>query len=923
MKNLLCLIALSLSCIVCADDFANRVATIPFADDFEDAAVIGDFMQPESHVAANNPTSVMIYYDKEAVRLRITAFQPSIGGEQFIDTVKKNESDAVEILLMPPGSAIQYHLLVTPSGKRWTLREDWKKLNSWDLKGGRMEWQAPEVLSSVDVHENEWVVDATIPFAAMERTAPPKDGEEWRANFCRNVATRGQELAGWGLLGSPHFQKTDYFGKVIFRENAPTVSSIRVTPEKITADVKAPSGAARTVEVSRVLQSGAAASPQDRQTFALEPGKQTQIQYDKATSSRSLLWAEVKENGRLLAKHCSLPTSTFISLGFADPENVRTQTVYLATDIPFYISWKMNHNLPSTGYRSMLYRDKKKVDCVLEVPEGVNLTGLIHDASAYGWNQSPRIVPTVKDVLYEGRKYKQYTFPLHMIINWDEPQWLFFYECSLPAGKEFSGRLFFMIDDKPECETVKHYRTIKVGKVKRTFSHLPYNIGLMDAVTLINWLPKDTLKHYTSLGFNCVSVPVRPMVSGEFYKGDAPKTPEDFYDLLYQEFLKADFPIFMNTVSVSTGAPAHAWTRADLPGTVAIDKHGKKLTKGGYQGSPALCFSYRGEEYQKWINRLVTSSAFGKYKVTWLTLDMELFSEYAFENACYCDNCLRLYKEYCIRHDYNDMAELDPRTATGDKFKKVWREYQTFTAEEFVLNAVNAVREKVNGAKSTSPWGEFTSQDYGIPGAGYKNDSMNFFEMSVYHPAEGNYKKLLDTTRNVFGVNSGNVATGLSYGQTGGCPDWQLVPEDCKESIYEVMIFGTKNVVYYFYTYLEPLRMSKIVEAMNVVVPFEDIILEGKITDDAKASSQEMLLTHRTRGDESLLAVRSYYAKEKVKGTITLGNVAAPMNVYDCETGAKIGSVSPKKPSFKYSIDRKDCRLLFLGSKEQWKKRHK
>ena len=192
----------------------------------------------------------------------------------------------------------------------------------------------------------------------------------------------------------------------------------------------------------------------------------------------------------------------------------------------------------------------------------------------------------------------------------------------------------------------------------------------------------------------------------------------------------------------------------------------------------------------------------------------------------------------------------------------------------------------------------------------------------VYHPAEGNYKKLLNTIRN-FGSNRGKLATGLSYGQTGGCPDWFMRPEDCKESIFETMIFGTSNVVYYFCTYLEPLRMQKIVEALNTVVPFENIVLDGTLVEDVKASTPDLLLTHRVCGDESLLAVRTYYAQNNVKGVITFDKVSAAMNVYDCETGKKVGAVSPGKPYFTYSIEKKDCRLLYIGTESQWNARFK
>ena len=89
------------------------------------------------------------------------------------------------------------------------------------------------------------------------------------------------------------------------------------------------------------------------------------------------------------------------------------------------------------------------------------------------------------------------------------------------------------------------------------------------------------------------------------------------------------------------------------------------------------------------------------------------------------------------------------------------------------------------------------------------------------------------------------------------------------------------------------------------------------------ASTKDLLLTHRNLGNESLLAVRSYYAEKDVTGKITFSKIPAPLNVYDAETGEIVGKVSPQNPSFTYKIAKKRCRLLYLGTTEQWKKRHK
>ena len=377
----------------------------------------------------------------------------------------------------------------------------------------------------------------------------------------------------------------------------------------------------------------------------------------------------------------------------------------------------------------------------------------------------------------------------------------------------------------------------------------------------------------------------------------------------------------MNTVSISTGPEQQVWAVKDLPGVVGIRRDGSKCTAGGYANTPGICFNYRGPMHQKWIQRLVNSSAFAKYRITWLSLDMEVWRPPAWDEICFCERCRKLFREFCLKNHRRDLAELDPRTATGKDFETMWKKFQCESASGFTRAAVDAVRTKVKGAPSTSPWGDFTSQDYGIPGANYAPDSLNIFECSVYFTPDGNYQKLLQLSKRP-DIKPNSLGTGLSLGQTGGCPDWHMTAEHAKESIYEVMIFGTRMVVYYYGLYMDPLRMSKIVEALNAVTPFEDIVLDGKLSSAVKASDPKMLLTRRSLGAESLLAVRAYYSPKPVTAEISFPKVTSELNVYDCETGKIVGKLTPDQPSFTYTIGAKRCRLLYAGTAEQWKKRH-
>jgi len=902
------------------DPFLNRVASIPFGKSFDDAVTLNEFTVPGTGIRSAHPTTVKVYFDDEALHVRANCHQVSVGGEQFMEAVKKNNSDNLEMLFLPPGEKEQFHLLAAPSG--WTLGqiEEWSD-KKWPFD--RRKWDISKFGTKVEVKENDWIVTTRIPFAAMGRKSAPADGEEWRISFCRNVQTRGQELSTWAKYDSPYFQRPDSFGKGIFRRSGLVTDSPRVSADMVAVSVRNLSGKPEELQITRVEQDEKSGFVAAEQRTVIPANGRKDVKFESKGNTKKLMWTELRSRSGLIAKHHALASSMHLSMEFLDPEKVRTQTVYLATDMPFFIAWLMRHNLPTKQREGIIRRDQKPVDFVLEVPaDGLEFRGVMHDLSAYRVRQSPLFPPKVKDVTVKGKKYRQFRFALPLISNKGAPQFLFFYDCSMKPGLEFTGRCWFVLDGKVCCETEKTFKTIKVGKVRKPFTRLPFNIGLMDAVTLYNWFPKDPLSHYYALGFNCLSIPIEPMVSKKFYRGTKPKSKEDYYDLMYQDFLKEKRPFFMNTVSVTTGPEQQVWAMRDEPGVVGIKRDGTKSTAGGYANTPGVCFNYRGPLHKKWIRKLVTSSAFAKYRITWLSLDMEVWRPPAWDEICYCDTCLKAWVKYCNQIGRKDLAKVDPRKASGDDFKKVWSQFQVESAAGFSGEAIQAVRAAVKGAKSTSPWGAFTAQDYStFRKVENKDNDLNFFENSVYFTPDGNYEKLKKFARE-HGKDEHRLATGLSYGQTGGCPDWLMTPEHAKESIFEVMIFGTRQVVYYYDLFMEPLRMSKIVDALNAVTPFENIILEGSLSPDVKASDPKMLLTRRSLGAESLLAVRAYYAAKPVTAKISFPKVASELNVYDCESGKIVGRLTPDKPSFTYMIGAKRCRLLYAGTAEQWKKRH-
>ena len=115
--------------------------------------------------------------------------------------------------------------------------------------------------------------------------------------------------------------------------------------------------------------------------------------------------------------------------------------------------------------------------------------------------------------------------------------------------------------------------------------------------------------------------------------------------------------------------------------------------------------------------------------------------------------------------------------------------------------------------------------------------------------------------------------------------------------------------------------MKYIIKALNVILPFENLIVKGDIVKDITIDNTAMQLTARRNGQEGLIAVRAYKANTAQKGKITFAGLKQKTAVYDCISRKKLAELSPANKSFEYTVDANRCRLLYFGTDAQWKQR--
>ena len=915
------------------ESFENRIAAIPFlnqnpvmndsvfeSDVWKRAAYTGDFIVPPAGAKAENPTDVRVFYNDTALWVLFQC-QQTAGTIEKENNRRYDSDNGVELLFLPPGASYQYHILAQPTGKIQTFTEKWNDGN-WPMK--LTPWKDNGVESRIKLGNDKWSAVFRIPFAGM-KLATPADGSEWRASFCR-YAFPSREASSWSYLRSKHFQLTNDFGKIIFRRDIPCIESMNVNLQGATVKVTNPGKEEVVLTASFVTHDKKSAPVLSTDTLRV-PAGQTIIQtLKRPTNLAAMRFLEIRENGKLLMKHCNLPVEKYIALAVSDPENVRTQTLNIATDMRFFLNLVMMHNIRTDekNTHKLIWRKDAKYDLVMALPNGINLEGFMFDCGE--WLQTDLIKPvSIKPITHNGHKLKEYYFELPFIINRPaDPNFKFLYSCNLKNDLDLTGYYYFVNQGKKMQEHEMKFRTIHVGKVKKPLKRFFMDIGLIDAKVLRYWFPKDTIRHYKKMGYNRLPISAVIPKNKEFYNGNAPKTLEDYYDLILKEMKDANDWIFLCSQCTSAVTPrAWQWTNND-PLARSINHDGKPgPLRYGY---PSLCPSYRGKEYRKWLEQLPKFSVFSKYGSTWLDFDFELWHPWMWEQICFCPRCLKLFKEFVKKKGRPELAILpvgaEIKQGKNKELCALWNEFKQEVYSEFLQSAVDMVKNNIKENPSTSPLQKtFTCSEVALPNPQMKDGIFDFYLVSDFYGSSdngymamiGKNKKLLKR-KDLYGCST--------FGQTAGCPDFHLTPEQVKENLFEMAIFGFRGNALYFNRAVDPLRQKMIIAGVNAIAPVEDIILDGDYKDDILSSGNAKLqLTARKHKTEYLLAVRAYFSNQDQSGKIRMKGVTRPMEIFDCDTQQKIGSVTPEKPEFEIQVGKGRCRLLYAGSGKQWNKR--
>lgn len=167
------------------DDDAWRAA--PWSDDFVD--IEGD-LKPKPRYR----TRMKMLWDDRALYIAAELEDPDVWATITEHDAVMFQDPDFEVFLDPDGDNHLYgELEINPKNSTWDLlltkpyRDGGHAINAWEITGLKTAVAIDGTLNNPKDKDRGWTVEIAWPWASLkelsQRTTPPKDGDQWRANF--------------------------------------------------------------------------------------------------------------------------------------------------------------------------------------------------------------------------------------------------------------------------------------------------------------------------------------------------------------------------------------------------------------------------------------------------------------------------------------------------------------------------------------------------------------------------------------------------------------------------------------------------------------------------------------------------------------------------------------------------------------------
>ncbi|MBI4027109.1 MAG: hypothetical protein HY360_19140 [Verrucomicrobia bacterium] len=577
--------------------------------------------------------------------------------------------------------------------------------------------------------------------------------------------------------------------------------------------------------------------------------------------------------------------------------------------MPLPLMWTSWHTFKDTATRGTcqyLSSVDRKYRLILDVPDGVQLSSFNEFLDFY-------VIASVKKepIKRQSQDYIRYTLSTALPFYGLDMNFL----TTLPAGKERVGyyQLRWEGGQSRECQIL--FKTIQLPKV-RLPKRLMTGIHIMTGEGNFQGKMPEVLErenygnyaeHLKNLGFNTVILWVPEWRGGAFARA----TPK--LDAFVAHLKKNGIRV------IGEHGVFGCWKRPLKPEESVVYLDGK--------GSSIMCPSYRGELYQDEKQVTATLASHGMSEVDW---DWELYN-YFESKVCFCRRCKDKFQQY-LREKYPDVKYVDPQVFESGGNGPLHEKWLRFK-DDLVMDWIDDFRNALAGKLKERPGGERASLGLCCLPTGFdwNRISKHVERMSpmlyayygtrpeptvrsvgddtyaFYQAMDSDPKKLAPT------LAPGNSQEVPASGANAKVPDNEMVyPRiGMKYQILEVIAGGAGGFSLYYWAAMDGMAFKYVAEAINMIAPVEDIILDGRL-EDVKPGIPSVKV-RKIRHPKGVVLFVSEYSLDPLELKLT-EEVAQEARVIDLDTGESVARLTPGHAEFQVTLDKERARLFFIGN---------
>ncbi len=312
----------------------------------------------------------------------------------------------------------------------------------------------------------------------------------------------------------------------------------------------------------------------------------------------------------------------------------------------------------------------------------------------------------------------------------------------------------------------------------------------------------------------------------------------------------------------------------------------------------SLCLSYRGEYFQREVQRLVDRFRFRRPEV--IFFDVECFGA-AGRGLADCARCAAIARE----------RGVDPKDLASDLFAEAATEIAS--ALNAAADELGVPQPKIGYYQCGPGWVYHNVLDFNKLHPDAAQISNPEFYAGLWPPCAA------QTVRHHKPTDP-SVPVVLWTSPGTGNWDGEAPPARLFDSTMEALFNGAIGQVYYTPGYLSPGDLMAQAHAAIVAAPVEQIIANGAIVEGTECLTEGGHVSAIRSGDETLVLIADYTRMGPAEVTARLP-VDAPADVVDLLTREVVGTVSPDANTITAQIEGAyRSRAFYVGTR--WDERH-